>query len=149
MLPETAAALDLSSERLGLLGAVCIDGVSGETWCGEMDLGTLIDHAEFSHRYSEFSRYPGVRRDLNIVVEESVLWRDISSEVESAQLDHFEELTFVDVYQGKQVPKGQKSVTFSMAFRASDRSLTREEVDESIVGLMQRLESRFQAQLRT
>ena len=149
MLPETAAALDLSSERLGLLGAVCIDGVPGETWCGEMDLGTLIDHAEFSHRYSEFSRYPGVRRDLNIVVEESVLWRDISSEVESAQLDHFEELTFVDVYQGKQVPKGQKSVTFSMAFRASDRSLTREEVDESIDGLMQRLESRFQAQLRT
>ncbi|MEE2856134.1 MAG: phenylalanine--tRNA ligase subunit beta [Planctomycetota bacterium] len=149
MLSGTAAALDLSSERLGLIGAVAIDGVPGESWCGELDLGTLIDHAEFSHRYSEFSRYPGVRRDLNIVIEESVLWRDISSEVESAQLDHFEELTFVDVYQGKQVPKGQKSVTFSMAFRAGDRSLTHEEVDESIEGLMQRLESRFQAQLRT
>jgi len=145
----SCAALDFFSERLGLVGAAPLDGVTGETWCGELDLGTLIGHSEVKHRYREFSRHPGVRRDLNIVVEESVLWRDIASEVDAAEMANFEGLTFLDVYRGKQVTQGQKSVTFSVAFRASDRSLTHEEVDEAIEGLMQRLSGRFQARLRT
>ncbi len=145
----SAAALDLASERLGIAGAIELDGVPGQTWCGELDLGTLVGHADIDHRYQEFSRQPGVRRDLNLVVEESVLWRDLSSEVEAADLADFEELSFVDVYRGKQVPEGRKSVTFSLAFRAADRSLTHEEVDQSIADLVKRLEQRFQAQLRT
>ena len=111
----SAAALDLASERLGIAGAIELDGVPGQTWCGELDLGTLVGHADIDHRYQEFSRQPGVRRDLNLVVEESVLWRDLSSEVEAADLADFEELSFVDVYRGKQVPEGRKSVTFSIA----------------------------------
>ncbi|MBT5739405.1 MAG: phenylalanine--tRNA ligase subunit beta [Planctomycetes bacterium] len=145
----SCAALDFFSERLGLVGAAPLDGVTGETWCGELDLGTLIGHSEVKHRYREFSRHPGVRRDLNIVVEESVLWRDIASEVDAAEMANFEGLTFLDVYRGKQVTQGHKSVTFSVAFRAPDRSLTHEEVDEAIEGLMQRLAGRFQARLRT
>ena len=145
----SGAALDFFSERLGLVGSAPLDGVTGETWCGELDLGTLIGHSEVEHRYREFSRHPGVRRDLNIVVEESVLWRDIASEVDAAELANFEALSFLDVYRGKQLTQGQKSVTFSVVFRAADRSLTHEEVDEAIEGLMQRLAGRFQARLRT
>jgi phenylalanyl-tRNA synthetase beta chain len=145
----SGAALDFFSERLGLVGSAHLDGVTGETWCGELDLGTLIGHSEVEHRYREFSRHPGVRRDLNIVVEESVLWRDIASEVDAAELANFEALSFLDVYRGKQLTQGQKSVTFSVVFRAADRSLTHEEVDEAIEGLMHRLSGRFQARLRT
>ena len=145
----SCAALDFFSERLGLVGAAPLDGVTGETWCGELDLGTLIGHSEVKHRYREFSRHPGVRRDLNIVVEESVLWRDIACEVDAAEMGNYEGLTFLDVYRGKQVTQGQKSVTFSVAFRAPDRSMTHEEVDEAIEDLMQRLSGRFQARLRT
>ena len=145
----SGAALDFFSERLGLVGSAPLDGVTGETWCGELDLGTLIGHSEVEHRYREFSRHPGVRRDLNIVVEESVLWRDIASEVDAAELANFEALSFLDVYRGKQLTQGQKSVTFSVVFRAADRSLTHEEVDEAIEGLMHRLSGRFQARLRT
>ncbi|MDE0959736.1 MAG: phenylalanine--tRNA ligase subunit beta [Planctomycetota bacterium] len=145
----SCASLDHSGERLGLVGSVSLDGVSGDSWCGELDLGTLIGHSEVEHRYREFSRQPGVRRDLNIVIEDSVLWRDIASEVDAAEMANFEALNFLDVYRGKQVAKGQKSVTFSVAFRAPDRTLTHEEVDVAIGGLMQRLENRFEAQLRT
>jgi len=145
----SGAALDFFSERLGLVGSAPLDGVTGETWCGELDLGTLIGHSEVEHRYREFSRHPGVRRDLNIVVEESVLWRDIASEVDAAELANFEALSFLDVYRGKQLTQGQKSVTFSVVVGAADRSLTHEEVDEAIEGLMHRLSGRFQARLRT
>lgn len=149
MVPGSSAALHNSTDQLGLVGAVKLDGVTGNTWCGELDLGSLIDGATVDLRYQEFSRQPGVRRDLNIVISDDVLWRDISSEVEAAQLDHLEDLTFIDLYRGKQVPKGHKSVTFNLIFRAGDRSLTHEEVDQTVQGLIERLEQRFQAKLRS
>ncbi|HIC23163.1 MAG TPA: hypothetical protein EYO84_07045, partial [Planctomycetes bacterium] len=149
MLPGSSASLYVSTERLGIVGAVELDGVSGETWCGELDLGTLLDYAQFDLRYEEFSRQPGVRRDVNIVISDDILWRDISTEVEAAQLENLEDLTFVDLYRGKQLPKGHKSVTFNLTFRAGDRTLTHEEVDETVQGLIERLEERLQAKLRT
>ena len=149
MLSGSSASLYVSTDRLGIVGAVQLDGVTGETWCGELDLGSLIDYAQVDLRYEEFSRQPGVRRDLNIVISDDILWRDISTEVEAAQLDNLEDLTFVDLYRGKQLPKGHKSVTFNLTFRAGDRTLTHEEVDETVQGLIKRLEERIQAKLRT
>ncbi|MGE4619658.1 MAG: phenylalanine--tRNA ligase subunit beta [Planctomycetota bacterium] len=149
LLPGSSAALYISADRLGFVGAVKLDGVPGETWCGELDLGTLLDNAHSEQQFQEFSRHPGVRRDLNVVISDDVLWRDISAEVEAAELENLEDMTFVDMYRGKQVPAGHKSVTFTLTFRASDRSLTHEEVDATIQQLIQRLEDRLQAKLRT
>ena len=149
MIPGSTAALHISTDRLGIVGAVKLDGVTGETWCGELDLGSLIDHASVEQRFEEFSRQPGVRRDLNIVIADEILWRDISSEVEAAELNNLEDPTFVDMYRGKQVPTGHKSVTFNLTFRAGDRTLTHDEVDETVQELIERLQDRLQAKLRT
>ena len=149
MLPGSSAALHVSTDRLGIVGAVNLEGVPGETWCGELDLGSLIGLSNVEQRFQEFSRHPGVRRDLNIVIADDVLWRDISTEVEAAELANLEDLAFVDMYRGKQVPAGHKSVTFNLTFRADDRSLTHEEVDGTVQQLIQRLQGRLQAKLRT
>ncbi len=149
LIAGSSAALHVATDRLGIVGSVNLDGITGETWCGELDLGSLIEYTTLDQRFEEFSRQPGVRRDLNIVISDDVLWRDISTEVEAAQLENLEDLTFVDLYRGKQVPDGHKSVTFNLTFRAGDRSLTHEEVDETVQQLIERLQERLQAQLRS
>lgn len=149
MLPGSSAALHVGTDRLGVVGSLNLDGVTGETWCGELDLGALVGLASVEQRFKEFSRQPSVQRDLNIVISNDVLWRDISSEVEGAELSNLEDLMFVDMYRGKQVPDGHKSVTFNLTFRAEDRSLTHEEVDATVQVLIERLQDRLQAKLRS
>ena len=141
--------MSFSSDPVGLVGSVDLEGIPGETWYGELDLGYLLDYARQEVRFSDFSRHPVITRDLNFVVSEDVLWRDISSEVDAADLDHLESRQFVDMYRGKQVASGHKSVTFSLTFRAPDRTLTHEEVDTSVNGLVDRLKARLKGELRT
>lgn len=148
-IPGSTAALSFSGEQIGLVGKVDADDLGGETWYGELDLGYLLDQSSEDVRFSEFSRHPVITRDLNFVVSYEVLWRDLSSEIDAASLEHLESRRFIDMYRGKQVGQGRKSMTFSLTFRAANRTLTHEEIDQSVEKLVGRLGEKLQAELRS
>ena len=60
--------------------------------------------------------------------------------IEKKEKNLFAGLTLFDVYQGKQVPEGKKSVAYSITLRASDRTLTVEECDNAVAKVMKALE---------
>ncbi len=74
-------------------------------------------------------RFPAIQRDLSIVVDESVRWSDIVEAVTKKAPDELEDVTFVDIYRGKGIPPGRKSVTLSLCFRDEQGTLTHETVD--------------------
>lgn len=146
--PGRAGRVDVGGTLVGLVGPVTLAGVRGDVWCGELHLDPILEAARTDLPYREFSRQPGVRRDLNLVVDEGVLWRDLASTVEELALAHLVGLEFVDIYRGKQVPKGRKSVLMALDFRADERTLTGEEVDAEIDRLVSACRERFEAELR-
>lgn len=148
MSPENSVQLDFEGEAIGIIGSVELEGVAGETWCGELYLGRILESAPTSRQFREFSRLPAVHRDLNFVVENDLLWRDLQAEVEACDLQDLELIEFVDVYRGNQVGEGRKSVTFSLSFRSSERTLTGDEVDERVSTLVEKLGEKFGAELR-
>ncbi len=143
------AQVSFAGERIGVVGAVSLDGVPGDVWGGELDLAPLFERSSADVQFREFSRHPGVRRDLNVIVAEEVPWRELSDTITGRPLEHFTGLSFGDVYRGKQVPKGQKSVLFSLSFQAEDRTLTGEEVDAQVQGVIEALAEKFGAELRS
>ena len=62
--------------------------------------------------------------------------------------DILEQVEIFDVYRGKQIPAGKKSVAYSLVLRAEDRTLTDEETDRAVAGALQAL-SELGAQLRS
>jgi phenylalanyl-tRNA synthetase beta chain len=74
---------------------------------------------------------PASQRELSLDVNESVLWSAVESVVRSSAGPNLESVQFLDLYRGRQLPAGRKSLHFSMTFRAADRTLTHEEVDMS------------------
>jgi len=146
--PGRAAQLHLGGERVGLVGSVQLAGVPGEVWGGELHLDPLLSLARGELAFREFSRQPGIRRDLNVVVAEDLPWREVAETVRSLLLANLRELSFGDVYRGKQVPAGRKSVLFSLFFQGEERTLTSEEVDAEVQRLVRRLEGDFGAELR-
>ncbi|MBL9141887.1 MAG: phenylalanine--tRNA ligase subunit beta, partial [Phycisphaerae bacterium] len=92
--------------------------------------------------------FPGIDRDLSVIVAESVAWSSIAAAVHAAELPLFESLAFVGAYRGKQTGTGKKSVTLRVVFRAHDRTLRRDEVDGSMHALGAALTEAVGAEIR-
>ncbi len=85
-------------------------------------------------RFKPFSQYPPAVRDLALVADAQTsagqVWEDLRRAAKKAAGDKFgvEKISIFDVYKGKGLPEGKKSLAFSLAFRSSERTLTDEEV---------------------
>jgi len=93
-------------------------------------------------------RYPGVTRDLTLVLDEPVSWSQIEQEILDLGIDDLHRLRFVGIYRGKGIAPGRKSLTLSLVFRRSDQTLTHEQVDAQQQKILARLAERFSAELR-
>jgi phenylalanyl-tRNA synthetase beta chain len=96
----------------------------------------------------EFPRFPAIRRDLAVVVSENIPWRKIEDCIKRSAGVSLEEIRFFDLYKGKQIPQGKKSIAFSMSFRAKDRTLSNEEIDIAIKNIIDALEREIGGDVR-
>jgi phenylalanyl-tRNA synthetase beta chain len=107
----------------------------------ELDFDLLVEKAELDRRYRPLPAYPAAERDLAVVVDESLPWGRIESAIGDLKIPILETIRFFDVFRGKQVPAGKKSIAFSLTFRAPDRTLTSEEIEEARQAAIRALEA--------
>ena len=131
-----AGRMTLGGEPLGVIGEV--SPKTAERYdlpkppcAAELDFDLLVRAAKIERAYSRAAPYPAAVRDLASVVDEAVPWATIERCVRSLQSPILERIEFFDLFRGRQVPAGKKSVAFSITFRAPDRTLTSEEVEEA------------------
>jgi len=87
-------------------------------------------------------------RDLALVVDEAVTWADIERAVAQAEVLELESLEPVDVYRGRQVPAGKKSVAVRLVLRSPDATLTHEQADAMQARILAALDAAIKAVLR-
>lgn len=85
------------------------------------------------------SKQPSVRRDLALIVDESVAYAQIESAVGDLGLAALRELRVFDVYRGQGVPEGSKSLAIGLIFQEESRTLAEGEVDAWVDAVRQRL----------
>ena len=95
----------------------------------ELDFDLLVKAAEPERTYSRPAAYPAAARDLAVVVDEEMPWARLEQCVRDLDIPILEKIEFFDLFRGKQVPRGKKSIAFSLTFRAPDRTLTSDEVE--------------------
>ena len=94
-------------------------------------------------------RFPAIERDLSIIVDEQVRWDDVVRMVTHNAPADLQGIRFVDIYRGKGIVPGKKSVTLSVCFRDEQGTLTHEIVDHFQADIVQRLAEALGAELRT
>jgi len=115
----------------------------------ELDLPALVSSFPPKSLAHALPAFPGIERDLSLVLPESVRWADIESMVGGLDLERLEGTSFVGVYRGKQVGEGKKSVTLRLAFRDAERTLRHEEVDPQIETVVANAKERLGAEIRS
>ncbi len=146
---ERAASIQMDNNILGYLGEASGElGFKILSCFVELDLDLLIEKSNFTKRYQNIPQYPSVYRDLAIIVNEEVTWSSIEKCITGTRASFLKETNFFDVYRGKQVPAGRKSIAFNLCFQAPDRTLTSEEVDSAQQIILDTLSKTLGAELR-
>ncbi|MBC7342785.1 MAG: phenylalanine--tRNA ligase subunit beta, partial [Clostridia bacterium] len=115
---------------------------------GELDWESLETHAAEVKRYLPLPRFPGVERDLAVVVPETVPAEAVQECVRQVAGKFLESVGVFDVYRGAQIPAGHKSLALGMVYRHPERTFTDAEVDQIEEAVIKELEERLGAKLR-
>lgn len=149
--PGQAAELLVAGSSVGLVGQLhpqaqkALD-VSQVVYLFEFDQEALLKAAVPS--FSELSRYPSVKRDIALIVDESVTYSQISKCITDLDQPLISDFTAFDVYKGEGVTKGRKSVALSLILQHFSRTLSVEEVEQTIALVLEKLEADIGATLR-
>lgn len=117
-------------------------------YVAELDLSALLELEERAVLYTPLSRYPSVVRDISLLVGRRVTLSEMLDAIRDEHLEYVRDARLVDVYEGANLPEGKRSVTLRIEYRAEERTLRDEEVDEMHARLVRALEEKFGAQLR-
>jgi len=98
--------------------------------------------------FKGISKFPEVRRDLAVIVDEKISAGSLSSTVRENAGSNLVDLKVFDVYQGKGIENNRKSVALGLTFRESSRTLTEDEINVSVESVVKALEAQYSASLR-
>jgi len=99
-------------------------------------------------RYKSISKYPSVKRDISIVIDEKTLLEDVLKCARNDGSDLLTNLELFDVYQGEGIEKGKKSLALGLTFQATSSTLKDEEVETIMGNMIDGLHNKFGAKLR-
>jgi phenylalanyl-tRNA synthetase beta chain len=129
-----AVAILSGKEKIGVLGLV--NSAARKEWrlndpvaAAELNLEPLISNVWKRSEVKDIPLYPAVQRDFAFVVDETVRHEDILAAVQSAAQAELESVKLFDVFRGKTLEKGKKSVAYSFVYRSPSGTLTDEKVN--------------------
>lgn len=154
MHPGRTAEIMFKNERIGILGELkprVIDSydLKDRTAVTEIDLTKILSEVEIGdYRFEMLPKYPAVARDLAVLISEEIPVMEVLNLINKTDDAILKETELFDIYQGEQIPAGQKSIAFKLLFQAPDRTLTDEEVNEVFNHIVKNLEDEYEAEIR-
>jgi len=151
-LPGRTAEVVIEGTRVGLVGQVhprvaAAFDLKQDVAIVELDLQALLPHVPETMHYEPVSPYPLVEEDLAIIVEDAVPAGEAIKLIETSDL--VRSVSIFDVYAGPPVPRGKKSLAFSISFQSPERTLSDADVAEERERIVERLRRELGAELRS
>jgi phenylalanyl-tRNA synthetase beta chain len=152
---EAGAEVMVNGEIVGIAGVVSeavkrkFDLKEITPCAAELGLSEVSALCKEARQLKPIPRFPAIDRDLSIIVDEGTTWADIREAVTKKAPSELEEIRFVDIYRGRGIASGKKSVTLSLRFRDEDGTLTHDAVDAVQATIVGSLAECVKAELRT
>ncbi len=115
-------------------------GIGERAYVAVVDLAELITMPKESVKYAGIPKFPAMVRDISLVMKKEILAGQIEAVIRKKGGALVESYELFDIYEGSQIMEGYKSLAYKITFRASDRTLTDEEVGSTMDKIIQTLE---------
>lgn len=147
------ASLIINKEVAGVFGEIIPNvlenyGIEIDSFVAEIDMDILLKYANLKRSYKPLPKFPAVTRDIALLIDDSVLVQEIHSIIKNKGGNLVETIELFDVYKGKQIPEGKKSIAYRIVYRANDKTLTDKDVSKVHSKILSTLEFNLGAELR-
>jgi phenylalanyl-tRNA synthetase beta chain len=152
--PGAAGRVEWGGQAIGFLGRIDRNvaeklSLRAVPAAAELDLPLLVADTQHVPQLRPLPRFPAVRRDLSLVVGESVAYEALENLICGLNLPSLEGVEYVTTYRGKPLEKGSKSLTTTLVFRSPTATLTSEQVEGSVQQVISAAQQDLGATLRT
>ncbi len=151
--PGKSCAIRIDGEIAGWFGEVHPQvqesfGLNQAAYLLEIEIEPLISAAVAVPHYHHLPKYPSMSRDISVVVPAEVTHAELDTVLRGHGGKYLTDVKIFDVYTGKQVASGCKSMAFNLTYQADDRTLTDAEIDASIKEVIAGVGEEYKARLR-
>ncbi|MHB1455706.1 MAG: phenylalanine--tRNA ligase subunit beta [Armatimonadota bacterium] len=151
--PGRTAVIEADDMQLGIIGEISAEtsheyDLPGRVCAFELDFNTVMALSGKSEKFAPLSKYPAITRDLAVVVPLETPCELIIDLLMSGSDNLLESLSLFDIYTGKPLLDGQKSMAFKAAFRSKDRTLRDEDVEARLLNMKDKLAKSLGATFR-
>ena len=115
----------------------------------EFKLSNLEGTCTDRQKYKAIPRFPSVKRDLALVLDNEIAAGTLQNTILAAGGEYIQKADIFDIYTGKQIPEGKKSVAFSLIFTSDKRTLTEVDIEPAVEKIIKKVKSDHGAVLRS
>lgn len=151
--PGRAASVLAGGQEIGIIGelhprVLANFDLKDRACVFEIDIDLLFQLKGQRVMTESITRYPGVERDIAVLLKEEVKAARAVEVIETSDRELLRDVVVFDIYKGKQVPAGFKSMAFRLKLQSDERTLTEEDVNQVVHKLLKNLQEQVGAVLR-
>ncbi|MDQ5929170.1 MAG: phenylalanyl-tRNA synthetase beta chain [Bacteroidota bacterium] len=118
-------------------------GIKQDVFYADFNWDAILKNVSLNIKYTEIPKYPEVRRDLALLIDQAVTYNEIEAIAKQTEKNLLKEVNLFDVYQGDKLPEGKKSYALSFIIQDNTKTLTDTQIDK----IMSKLQENFIKQL--
>ncbi len=150
--PGRCAVITKDGKAIGIVGELHPEtlenyGIGTKAYAAKINVTEILEVAVATKTYKPLPKFPATTRDLAIVCDEALPVAKLEKAIKKAVGSILETVTLFDVYQGKQIAEGKKSVAYAISMRSHEGTLTDEQADAAVKRVLKEL-SALGAELR-
>lgn len=142
------AYISVNNDDVGIIGRVHPRIQKEPTYVLEINLSRLLDKKVGKMKYKEISKFPNVKKDLAIIVDDAISSQELETAIKKAGGSLLTKIQLFDIYKGENIEQGKKSLAYSLTFEDKNKTLTDEEINNLLQKIIETLESKLGAILR-
>jgi len=149
---ENALAIFVGKQKIGLIGEIDLsitDKLIKKAAFGFEIYPEQISLFLKNPKIKKTSKFPLSARDINIILDKSITYHKVESLISQGVIKHLTSFNLINIFEGKDIPKGSVSMTLRFIFQSNSKSLLESEINESIQTILKLLEKRLNAKIRS
>ena len=123
-------------------------GIEKRAYLAELNLTKITKYSRNNKKYVEVPKFPAVERDIAIIVDENIEVGQIEKTIAKKAKKILEKAELFDIYRNEKLGENKKSVAYALTFRAKNKTLNDDEVNEVMENVIKELEKSLGAELR-
>jgi len=153
MHPGRCATLTMGEKTVGFLGQIhpllAKELDLKETYVFDINMDDVLAAYENVPSYQSIPKYPSITRDIAFILDNDILAGDVKDLIQKIGVPLVKHVQIFDMYEGEHVPEGKKSVAYNLLYQDPDKTLTDDEIEESYQKIVEAVNEKFGAYVRS